>query len=170
MLAVDIGSSSVKAGVFDALARSVTGVEATVPHAQTVASDGTSEEDADQIRIATEQAIDSVLAKAGVLAGEIIGVGFDCMSSTVVGVDANGNAITPVYTYADTRSAADVDRLKEELNVPVIDRNLLFSGEAVLTSGAISVETPRDERCYGARGMHQTRLFYGLKIWDLLFP
>ena len=43
-------------------------------------------------------------------------------------------------------------------------------GEAVLTSGAISVETPRDEHSYGARGIHQTRLFYGLKIWDLLFP
>lgn len=120
VLAVDIGSSSVKAGLFDAMARSVTGVEATVPHTQTVASDGTSEEDADAIRTATEQAIDSVLHKAGTLSTEIIGVGFDCMSSTVVGVDVDGNAITPVYTYADTRSAPDVDRLKEELNVPVI--------------------------------------------------
>ena len=120
VLAVDIGSSSVKAGLFDALARSVAGIEASIPHAQTVASDGTSEEDADQIRVATEQAIDSVLEKAGTLAGEIIGVGFDCMSSTVLGVDSDGNAITPVYTYADTRSATDVDCLKEELNVPII--------------------------------------------------
>ena len=120
VLAVDIGSSSVKAGLFDARARSVSGVEATVAHAQTVASDGTSEEDADQIRIATEQAIDSVMEKAGDRSSEIIGVGFDCMSSTVVGVDAQGNAITPVYTYADTRSATDVDRLREELNVPII--------------------------------------------------
>jgi gluconokinase len=120
VLAVDIGSSSVKAGLFDALARSVTGTEATVPRAQTVASDGTSEEDADQIRLATEQAIDTVLQKAGDLTKDIIGVGFDCMASTVLGVDSDGNAITPVYTYADTRSAEDVDRLKEELNVPVI--------------------------------------------------
>ena len=120
VLAVDIGSSSVKAGLFDARARSVKGVEESIPHAQTVASDGTSEEDADQIRIATEQAIDSVLRKAGNLASEIIGVGFDCMASTVLGVDSEGNAITPVYTYADTRSAADVDRLRDELNVPII--------------------------------------------------
>jgi len=120
VLAVDIGSSSVKAGLFDARARSVSGVEATISHTQTVASDGTSEEDADQMRIATEQAIDSVMEKAGCRSSEIIGVGFDCMSSTVVGVDSDGNAITPVYTYADTRSAADVDRLREELNVPII--------------------------------------------------
>ena len=120
VLAVDIGSSSVKAVLFDAHARSVKGVEESVPHTQTVASDGTSEEDAEQIRIATEQAIDSVLKKAGNLVSEIIGVGFDCMASTVLGVDVDGNAITPVYTYADTRSAADVDRLRDELNVPVI--------------------------------------------------
>ncbi|MDG0865655.1 gluconokinase [Candidatus Lucifugimonas marina] len=120
VLAVDIGSSSVKAGLFDALARSVVGIEATIAHTQIVASDGTSEESADDIRIATEQAIDSVLEKAGALAGEVIGVGFDCMSSTVLGVDSSGNAITPVYTYADTRSGEDVDRLKEELNVPII--------------------------------------------------
>ena len=120
VLSVDIGSSSVKAGLFDARARSVKGVEESIPHAQTVASDGTSEEDAEQIRIATEQAIDSVLYKAGNLASEIIGVGFDCMASTVLGVDLYGNAITPVYTYSDTRSAVDVDRLREELNVPIV--------------------------------------------------
>jgi gluconokinase len=120
VLAVDIGSSSVKAGLFDSHARSVSGVEATVPHAQTVASDGTSEEDADQIRRATEAAIDSVLSKAGGLAREIIGVGFDCMASTVLGIDATGMAITPVYTYADTRSGPDVDRLRNELNVSLV--------------------------------------------------
>ncbi|MBP38791.1 MAG: gluconokinase [Dehalococcoidia bacterium] len=120
VLAVDIGSSSVKAGFFDSFARSVDGVEVNIPHAQMVASDGTSEEDADQIRRATEQAIDVVLQKAGDRGKHLIGVGFDCMASTVIGVDADGNAITPVYTYADTRSASDVDRLRDELNVPVI--------------------------------------------------
>ncbi|MDA1278949.1 MAG: gluconokinase [Chloroflexi bacterium] len=120
VLAVDIGSSSVKAGLFDARARSVSGVEVSVPHSQTVASDGTSEEDADQIRYAVEQAIDRVLEKAGDLGAEISGVGFDCMASTVLGVDVEGGPVTPVYTYADTRSAPDVEQLRKELNVPVV--------------------------------------------------
>ncbi len=120
VLAVDIGSSSVKAGLFDSHARSITGVEATIPHSQTIASDGTSEEGANQIQRAVEDAIDAVLVNAGDRSKAIIGVGFDCMASTVVGVDAAGDAITPVYTYADTRSAADVDRLKDELNVPLV--------------------------------------------------
>ena len=120
MLAVDIGTSSVKAGLFDALARSVPGVDETIPHSQTVASDGTSEEDADQIRHTVEIAIDRVLANAGELATQIVGVGFDSMASTVLGVDADGNPITPAYTYADTRSAPDVERLRNELNIPLV--------------------------------------------------
>ena len=120
VLAVDIGSSSVKVGLFDALARSVPGIEESVPHSQTVATDGTSEEDADQIRNAVEQAIDRVLAKAGGLASGITGVGFDSMASTVLGVDSAGDPITSVYTEADTRSAPDVERLRNEINVPIV--------------------------------------------------
>jgi gluconokinase len=120
VLAVDIGSSSVKAGLFDSQARSVSEVEATIPHNQTVAYDGTSEEDADLIQQAVEQAIDLVLEKVGDFAGDIVGVGFDCMASTVLGIDASGDALTPVYTYADTRSAPDVDRLRNELNIPIV--------------------------------------------------
>jgi gluconokinase len=120
VLAVDIGTSSVKAGLFDSYARSVAGTETTIPHSQTVASDGTSEEDADQIRSAVESAIESVLGKASGLTSQIVGVGFDCMASTVLGVDSAGNPLTPVYTYADTRSAPDVDRLREELDLPVV--------------------------------------------------
>jgi gluconokinase len=120
VLAVDIGTSSVKAGLFDAHARSVAGTETTIPHSQTVASDGTSEEDADQIRRAVEDAIDSVLEKARTLTSQIIGVGFDCMASTVLGVDSSGEPLTPVYTYADTRTAPDVDRLREELDLSAV--------------------------------------------------
>jgi len=120
VLAVDIGTSSVKAGLFDSHARSVVGTETTIPHSQTVASDGTSEEDADQIRSAVESAIDSVLEKAKTVTSQIVGVGFDCMASTVLGVDSAGSPLTPVYTYADTRTAPDVDRLRKELDLPAV--------------------------------------------------
>jgi len=120
VLAVDIGSSSVKAGLFDALAYSLRGTEVSVSHSQTVANDGTSEEDAEQIRAAVEHAIDQVLAKADGLVSQIAGVGFDSMAGTVLGTDAVGDPVTPVYTYADTRSAPDVDRLRNEINVPIV--------------------------------------------------
>ena len=120
VLAVDVGSSAIKAGLFDSQAHGIEDTEVSVTHKQIVASDGTCEEEADQILRATEKAIDLVLEKSGKLADAIIGVGFDCMASTVLGVTSQGNAVTPVYTYADTRSARDVERLKQELNVPVI--------------------------------------------------
>lgn len=123
VLAVDIGTSSVKTGLFDLHANSVPGISQTIPHRQTVAADGTSEEDAEEIRYAVEQSIDAVVEKAGNLAAQIAGVGFDCMASTILGVDSTGNPVTPVYTYADTRSAPDVDALRNELNVrKVYDR------------------------------------------------
>lgn len=120
VLAVDIGSSSVKAGLYDATARAVEGTDVSVPHDQVVASDGTSEEDGSQIQVAAEHAIDGVLAKTGRYATSIGGVGFDAMASTVLGVDKNDDPLTPVYTYADTRTAQDVEQLKAELNVPVM--------------------------------------------------
>ena len=38
------------------------------------------------------------------------------MASTLVGIDKDGNAITPIYTYADTRSNSQVDKIKKEFN------------------------------------------------------
>ena len=73
VLAVDVGSSAVKAGLFDAQARSVEDTEVSLAHKQRVASDGTSEEAAGQILRATETAIDLVLEKAGRLAGKLLG-------------------------------------------------------------------------------------------------
>ena len=49
ILAIDIGSSAVKAGLFDAAAAPVAGTSVSVPHQQDVASDGMVEEPADRI-------------------------------------------------------------------------------------------------------------------------
>ena len=118
VLTVDIGSSSVKAGLFDERARGLPDCAESIPHSQVIANDGTSEEDADQIRLAVERAVDSVLFKAGERSVDIAGVGFDCMASTVLGLDSLGDPLTPVFTYADTRSAIDVEQLRKELDVP----------------------------------------------------
>ena len=65
VLAVDVGSSAVKAGLFDSQARSVEDTEVSVAHKQRVASDGTSEEAAGQILRATENAMDLYWKKPG---------------------------------------------------------------------------------------------------------
>ena len=117
ILAVDIGSSAVKAGLYDGDANALTHTLASIPHQQRTASDGTHEEDAKDIQNATERAIDRALELAGDDAEHIAAVGFDAMASTILGVDARHNPVTPVFTYADTRTAADVDSLHENISV-----------------------------------------------------
>ena len=117
ILAVDIGSSAVKAGLYDAQANALTHTQASIPHQQRTAADGTHEEDAETIQNATESAIDIALELAGDHADQIAAVGFDAMASTILGVDDRHNPITPVFTYADTRSAKDVNNLQSTIDV-----------------------------------------------------
>ena len=117
ILAVDIGSSAVKAGLYDAEARALLHTQASIQHQQRTAADGTHEEDATTIQHATEAAIDRALQLAGEDADHIAAVGFDAMASTILGVDNRHNPITPVFTYADTRSAQDVDNLQSNIDV-----------------------------------------------------
>ena len=117
ILAVDIGSSAVKAGLYDAEASALLHTQASIQHQQRTAADGTHEEDATTIQHATEAAIDRALQLAGEDADHIAAVGFDAMASTILGVDNRHNPITPVFTYADTRSAQDVDNLQSNIDV-----------------------------------------------------
>lgn len=116
VLAIDIGTSSVKAGLYDAAAKSIAGTHVSVAHEQIEKNDGTVEEPVGSIVEAVESAIDQVLELSGDRRHEIAAVAMDSMASTILAVDAIGRPLTPVYTYADTRSAQDVDQLKRELN------------------------------------------------------
>lgn len=120
ILAVDIGTSSVKAGLYDGAANSVKGTLVSVAHEQTLGSDGTVEEPVERIEVAVETAIERVLSIAAELNIEIAAVGMDSMASTILAVDSDGSPITPVYTYADTRTAEDVERLRTELDIDAV--------------------------------------------------
>ena len=120
VLAIDIGTSAVRAGIFDARARAVEGTSVTVPHQQRVGADGTSEEPADHILHATEHAVDGAVTAAVGLGLEISAVAADSMAGTMLGIGEAGRPVTPVYTYADTRSARDVRRLIADLDVPAV--------------------------------------------------
>jgi gluconokinase len=123
ILAIDIGTSSVKAGLYDGAARSLAehdDAQVSIEHEQVVASDGTAEEPVERIGTAVETAVDRVLAVADSLNIVIAGVGMDSMASTVLAVDESGAPLTPVYTYADTRSAEDVEQLRTELDVSAV--------------------------------------------------
>jgi gluconokinase len=90
----------------------VEGGRKKVPHAFRTGADGASEIDPDQVvdelgQIITELAV-------APLQGRIDGVALDTFASSLVGVDGDGRAVTPCYTYADSRCAPQVAALRRE--------------------------------------------------------
>lgn len=115
VLAIDIGSTSVRARLYDGAARPVGGVRASVEHPVPFAADGASEDDAATLAEDVERAVDRALERAGAVARSddlIAGVAMSTYVGNVVGIDKGGRALTPVYSYADTRSAPDVEALR----------------------------------------------------------
>ncbi|XVV15941.1 gluconokinase [Actinoplanes sp. CA-131856] len=115
VVALDIGSTATRGGVHDASGRRVHGLQHKVPHAFTVAPDGTSVIDPDQVTAEVEQVLDAVTGDPR-LGSRIAGVAMDTFAASLIAVDAAGRALTPCLTYADSRSAEAVAAMREELD------------------------------------------------------
>src|SRR5258706_15889153 len=107
IMALEIGTSSVRALLFDGETDAVAGSEARRTHAFRVGQDGAVEADAGELMRLLCECIDETLARTGESARDIAGVAMCTFVSNVLGVDAGGRALTPVITYADTRAAPD---------------------------------------------------------------
>ncbi|MBL06939.1 MAG: hypothetical protein CL773_03660 [Chloroflexi bacterium] len=116
LIVIDIGTSSVKTSIFDLEGNILPKFSISIPHTIISKNDGTSEQDPEILRSIVEESIDFVLEKSEGYIGNIVGVGLDSMASTLLGIDKYGKPITPVYTYADTRSNNQVNKIKLDLN------------------------------------------------------
>ncbi len=113
VVALDVGSTACRGAVYDAAGRPV--VKRTkVAHQFTTDSAGTSTIDPDQVVDELGRILDALTEQD--LAGRVGGVALDTFASSLVGVDEDGNAITPCYTYADSRCSAEVDELRGKLD------------------------------------------------------
>jgi len=120
VLAIDVGTSSVRAGLYDARAHRVLGTAAPEPHSLAGGADGGAEASAEELAACVERVVDEVLASARGVAGPIAAVGMDTLAATLLGVDGEGRPVTPVYTYADSRSHDDVLDLRRELDAAAV--------------------------------------------------
>jgi len=120
LLIVDIGTSSVKTSFFDLRGNILPQFSVTIPHTVISKNDGTSEQDAELLCSIVEKSIDGVLEKSEGYIEKVIGVGFDSMASTLLGVDKYGNPLTPIFTYADTRSNKQVDQIKKDFDEKIL--------------------------------------------------
>src|SRR5579884_1252109 len=116
VLVLDAGSSSLRATIFDGHARPFEGWDARFARPLRTTPDGGVEADPHNTVIHLASLIDEVLAACGGRAGEIAAVGMASLAATLVGVDAAGHPVTPIYAYSDARPAADVRGLRARLD------------------------------------------------------
>ncbi|WP_229577161.1 FGGY family carbohydrate kinase [Kocuria rhizophila] len=115
VMTLDIGSTATRGSLYDATGTPVRHYRDKVEHSFTTAGDGTSVMDPDRVVEEIAQILDRVCDRAE-LAGRVGGVGLDSFASSLVGVDAQGNAVTECFTYADSRCAPQLAQLREELD------------------------------------------------------
>lgn len=114
MLAIDVGTSAVRTLLFDRLGRVPQSLRWGQAYTIRTSRTGASEIDADALLQIIWQGIDAVLTAAGPLAKEIAGVATCTFVGNIMGVDRQSRALTPLFTYADTRAEGQARRLRAE--------------------------------------------------------
>lgn len=118
---LDLGTSSARTVLYDAQARAIEGCESQIKYEMTALPDGGVEIAADELVSLLLQAVDAGYARATELlpdlANSLAGVGCTTFWHALIGVDAAGQAVTPLLNWSDTRSAADAARLADDLGV-----------------------------------------------------
>ncbi|MBK8302878.1 MAG: gluconokinase [Chloracidobacterium sp.] len=104
ILALDIGTSSVRASIFNDAAEPLRGMSVKIERTLDTTADGGSEIDADEAFAQVVAAIDALLEKAKKLKGEITHVASCSFWHSVMGIDAKGKPTTKLLSWADTRS------------------------------------------------------------------
>lgn len=116
VLAIDIGTSSVRAALYDEKARVLPETMVKNERVLTATEDGGAEIDAVEAFCQVVEAVDAVLKKAKNVAGEIESVAASSFWHSLVGVDKKGSPTTKVFGWADTRSRKYVRVLRENFD------------------------------------------------------
>jgi gluconokinase len=114
ILSVDVGSSSVRAELYDDAGEGVEGTEVKLDYEFEYTPEGGAEKDADELLDLVVRAVDGTLSEAG---GAVIsGVAMSTFWHSILGLDRDGRPTTPILTWADRRAAECVPDLRERLD------------------------------------------------------
>lgn len=113
-LALDVGSSSVRAFIYDANGTRLGGTK--LPYGWRTTPDGGVEADASLLLERTASAVDATLhfARERTLLPQAVGT--SALWHSVLGVAADGSALTPVYSWSDMRAAPAALELRRSLD------------------------------------------------------
>ncbi|MSU62723.1 MAG: carbohydrate kinase [Pedosphaera sp.] len=106
VVALDVGSSSIRAMVFDSDGRQIEGLQTEVEHHTKTTHDGGAVFDADAIAQRTIECVAALQEKKAFrhCRKRVAAVGCSMFMHSLVGTDRAGHACTPLYTWSDTRS------------------------------------------------------------------
>jgi len=116
VLALDIGSSSVRAAVHDRLGRPIRGAAVQVPFAWEIAADGTVRLPTGQLLDLVGRVLDELVVAAARVVADVEVAGISCFFHSLAGLDEDGRPITPILSWADTTSAEMAAVLRRELD------------------------------------------------------
>ncbi|HUU03758.1 MAG TPA: gluconokinase [Myxococcota bacterium] len=114
VMALDVGSSNVRAILFDGQGRMVEGCAVTRP-SEPAAGEG-SEFDAERLLEIVFDCIDDLLGRSRVFASKIGAVSVCTFVGNILGTDRAGRAVTPLFYYADDRGGRQAERLRASLD------------------------------------------------------
>jgi gluconokinase len=112
VLALDLGTSSVRAVVYDTRGRMLEPTLCDLPYKVRTAEPGEVSSDPNALVRLIGQSIDATLRAARQAKVDILAAGASCYWHSLMGVDKAGRPTTELLTWADTRSAAQARRLR----------------------------------------------------------
>src|SRR5712692_1320665 len=104
VLAFDVRTSGASAGLFDSRGDEIEGSQASLSHDLSELTCG-ADADADALVEIAARAIDLVVARAESFVSRIDYVASACFWHSLLGVDGEGLAVTPLLGWADTRAS-----------------------------------------------------------------
>jgi gluconokinase len=118
VIAIDLGTSSARAILYDGAGRRVESFASRVPYGMEVTPDGGVEIAADRLVDIIAECLDDLVAR---IRASAPGIKIDAVAMCtfwhgLMGVDAEGRASTPVYSWNDTRAASAARVLRERLD------------------------------------------------------
>lgn len=120
ILAIDIGTSSTRTALFDDAANRIAGTTHQQSYPLLTSSDGGAELEPEILLRAVTSCIEGTLQtfreEKGLRGRKIAGIGVSCFWHSLVGCDANGEPLTRIVTWADSRCRQDAATLRETLS------------------------------------------------------
>ncbi|NWF57307.1 MAG: gluconokinase [Syntrophaceae bacterium] len=116
IVSLDIGTSSIRASLFDRMGRAVEGLMARRGLEIQTRSEGAAEADPDSILRSLFECLDQLMERIRPLKSGLGGVAACTFVNNILGIDETHRAVTPLTTYADTRAEREVAGLQSDFD------------------------------------------------------